>query len=438
MKRSIYEIRKTKGDLLKSLNAAYPLSSVKSLSDNEIIPYGQRYTYRIDKANEGIRYYLVNEMDDLTLDSKVGMDETLELHTPLLKKLVNKFKVLSEDRNNKDKREVIKKFIVNTELNTRATLYVNKATVPYGEKATLTIKGTQESAIYQLFDDEGLVLSPKYRADNSEKLKMSTYALYENTHLNVKMDYLENNESNYIIQRPMIRVQPRLDMDISADKTLLQKGDRLTIKIENTQDIASYQVYYEFIEGVKLDVPRISHACSEMVQGNNKTIEIHCYPEFNARLAIIVMKEGFKEEIIHERININLCPPNTAYVRVISDWIPVNHIAVIGVSPVISGLKYQLFNENSQEVVAEINYLDPKGVGEGEIEKDFIIYQEMDDEIELKSQPLSQNTNFHVVAINPKTQARSIMKQRVRVLVGKSENVSSIPLREGIAKYVKR
>ena len=430
-------MKKTKRHLLQSIGAGFPFKSLRAGKDN-VKAYKEVEVFTISSPKAGYTYFLIDGDTRELHDKQPGGGAVLELRSFPLVKLTTTLCIEEEKDDCPGNRELCRKVTIKTKLNSHVQVSVAKSTIAYGQRALVRLQGVQKEALYQLVDNEGLVLSPMLTGDNEGTLEIETYSLYDSTDINVQVKEPVSGQTTFLNQSPFIRVGPHLKLNVSANESSVTLGKSFILSIEQSQIGVTYQAVYERIDDVLIQDLHLDLMCSEKVQGNGGLLPITCKPSYTGSIAVYAQWRDFLNEKLTQRVQMKVTPPTDAQVRAVSEWIPYNTAAVIGVSPIIENMEYRLLDIHSGRVLDTIKNIPAKEIGEGRVEIDFMVYKFIDDEIELKTPPLTENSEFCVEISNIRTGMKDVLKQKVYIQVGGESAGQQIPLHQGAVSYAKR
>ena len=433
-----HSVPELKSELLHSLGAGHPFNESSKTKNPNLKSYGTVEVFEIEKPKLNYQYLLIDEKGIIHDKIIPENEDPITLRSLPLVRLTTTFTVECERVNAPGSRDLLRKVTIKTRLNTHVHVSVQKCTVEYAARAKVSLDGVQNEANYQLIDNEGLVLSPILAGNETGQIELETYPLYESTDLNIRVTQTKTGRTAFLNQSPFVRVRPKLDLHVYADKTNVTLGDSFNVIVENTQRGVSYQVHYSKINEAPVQDLNLNLSCSEIIEGTGGDIQILSKPFCDGTLVVYALKEDFYRERLDESIDVQITPPTTARVRAISEWIPSNTTAIIGVSPIIENMEYRLVNDDTGEVVCAVKNNAAKEIGQGRVGIDFMIYKTIDDEIELESQSLTEDTNFSVQVVNMNTGLHSVLLQKAFIQVGGDKLNKPAALRKGIVHYAKQ
>lgn len=297
---------------------------------------------------------------------------------------------------------------------------VTTTPVPYGSKAVVVVKDAQRGTRYQLFDNDH-ALSAETDSGAGGDLEISTTGpLKKDVKISVKSTNIKTGQNGMLDEQPDILVSPNTALIPKLVGTAADYNGTADITLADTQQTAVYQVRFEDIDDDAVDKKQMKNtSLGAAVPGNDGTIVLPVAmlkEDLTVNILAIKKSSGIQQQLT-KKLLIPVRPDINKKLSVVENYLKPGDMAV-KVSNTQPGVMYQLKTDEDNKNIGKPGYHHKKrGIGEAQIELDFVVDPFTDDSVYLPTGHLLQTTTFHVLAIKATTKLDAVLINKIMVEV---------------------
>lgn len=292
----------------------------------------------------------------------------------------------------------------------------------YGQPVTVTLDRTQDSALYQVFDDQGNALGKEQKSVGSAAMTFVTDPLYEDTVIVVHIENKRTKQTGMVVTRPFVQVYPNpaaLPQLLNEESGIEYSGNA-EILLPEYQESTDYKLLFVNIDDDFYDKKTEGEQIGKQTRPENAGDPLKLTSnqlQEDTTVSILATKRKSKlERVLTTQVFVPVKPDPGKKLIQIGDATTTEG-TVIRVKSPQRGVYYQLLDDQGNEVGWRCYYHKNYGIGKAQVGLDLAVGEIPDDSVYLATGPMKKTTTFSVIARKATTGKTNLLVATIEVII---------------------